>query len=68
MSKLLTPKIHTSSSSTKTLTSFPPQPPHTPLSPAPTQQPLKTTKCIYYLFLNQNTPSLPQPECSYQSY
>ena len=27
---------------------------HTPLSPAPTRHPLKNTKCIYYLFLNQN--------------
>ena len=55
MSKLLTPKIHTSSSSTKILTSFLPQPPHTPLSPTPTQHPLTTTEYIYSLFLNQDT-------------
>lgn len=56
MSKLLTPKIHTSSSSTKNTHTIPtPATKHTPLSPTPTQHPLKTTKCIYSLFLNQNT-------------
>lgn len=73
MSKLLRPKIHTSPSSTKipriiytilnqnTHTIPTPATPHSPLSPAPTQHPLKPTKCIYFLFLNQNTPSIPQP-------
>lgn len=67
MSKLLTPKIHTSSSSTKILRiayillnqnthTTPTQATlHTPLSPVPTPHPLKTTKSIYSLFLNQNT-------------
>nr|DAG93199.1 MAG TPA: hypothetical protein [Crassvirales sp.] len=73
MSKLLTPKIHTSSSSTKiprmiytllnqnTHTIPTSATPNTQLSPAPTQHTLRITKCIYYPFLNQNTPSLPQP-------
>ena len=67
MSKLLRPKIHTSSSSTKiprmiyTLLN---QKTHTiptsttlrtPLSPVPTQHPLTTTEYIYSLFLNQDT-------------
>ncbi len=67
MSKLLRPKIHTSSSSTKiprmiytllnqnTHTIPTSATPNTQLSPAPTQHPLKATKRIYYLFLNQNT-------------
>lgn len=67
MSKLLTPKIHTSSSSTKILrtiytllsqnTHTIPTPSHHThtTKPAPTQHPLKTTKYIYYSFLNQST-------------
>lgn len=67
MSKLLTPKIHTSSSSTKILRivytllnqnthTIPTSTTlHTPLSPVPTQLPLTTTEYIYPLFLNQDT-------------
>nr|DAY20128.1 MAG TPA: hypothetical protein [Crassvirales sp.] len=73
MSKLLTPKIHTSSSSTKILrtiyvlfnqdtnTTPTSAPLHAPLNRVSTQHPLSITKHIYHLFLNQNTPSTPQP-------
>lgn len=72
MSKLLTPKIHTSSSSTKILRityTLLNQNTHTiPTSATPTHtaesgatpHPLKTAKSFYSLFLNQNISSLPQ--------
>lgn len=67
MSKLLTPKIHTSSSSTKIPTSLHPiHPTHTAKSGTYTA-PTKTTKYIYSLFLNQNTQSSPQTQYSYLS-
>nr|DAW07661.1 MAG TPA: hypothetical protein [Bacteriophage sp.] len=80
MSKLLTLKIHTSSSSTKILritytllnqnthTNPTLSTLHTPLSPAPTQHTHRTANHIYYPLLNQNTQSLPQPQHSCQPH